>query len=142
MSWRNFEDHKTESREVKKFLVAQGYQDVKVGHGRGTAWGWLKVSISIPRPADCYCHDPKWEEVRKQEMSISCRNCGQEYLRVRREVLTKLMEFAGRNGDYDGNISYNSEWIEDISPVKVDQHVYTEKTEKAIDYLYGYGYDH
>lgn len=119
MSWRKFEDHKAESREVKKFLVGQGYQNVKVGHGRGTSWGWLEVSISIPRPADCYCHDPLWAEVRKQEMSISCRNCGAEWQRVRRELLQKLMELTGRHGDYDGNISFDSEWIEAASDAAV-----------------------
>jgi hypothetical protein len=140
MSWRKFDDHRAESKAVKKFMVSEGYINVKVGHGRGTAWGWLDVHFDIPRPTDCYCNKPGWEEVRKNEMTISCLNCGKEWQRVYAEVGRKLMDFTGRSGDYNGDISIHSEWIEDspiIEPLPV---IHPKPIEPEKNYIYGYGY--
>ena len=32
-----------ETKAVKGALIALGYKGVKVGHGTGTAWGWLHI---------------------------------------------------------------------------------------------------
>jgi hypothetical protein len=115
MSWRRFEDHKEESKAVKRFLKAD-HPDVRVGHGKGTAWGWLRVSFTIPPPADCYCsgYDSRgadWTEVRKGELG-RCRHCSREWQRVYSEVGRKVMEFTGRSGDYGGNINYDIQFRE------------------------------
>lgn len=36
---------KAETKSVKAALKAAGF-DVRVGHGRGTVWGWLDVSVN------------------------------------------------------------------------------------------------
>ena len=33
----------TETKAVKRALIKAGYTGVKVSHGTGTGWGWLKV---------------------------------------------------------------------------------------------------
>ena len=44
MSWRNHRTHKEETRAVKKALNNAGI-NCTVGHGTGTAWGWIEVNI-------------------------------------------------------------------------------------------------
>ena len=44
MSWGNYRFLSREkTAAVKKHLRKQGYNVLKVGHHRGTAWGWLRV---------------------------------------------------------------------------------------------------
>jgi hypothetical protein len=111
MNMANF-DRKTETREVKKFM-AREYpgSNPRVSHGKGTAWGWLKISFSIPRPTNCYCNDPAWAKVREEDQTISCRNCGMESSRVYVEVGKKICEFTGRTGDYGGRVNYSIGWL-------------------------------
>ncbi len=106
MSWRKFEDHKQETKEVKRFLIKQGYQNVKVGHDRGTAWGWLHLSVYIPRPTDCYCQTNQHQQIDK--CHFCKRRWEDEYSKIGREV----MEFTGRTGDYGGRINIDIDWIE------------------------------
>jgi hypothetical protein len=47
-SWRKFPDHKSEIKAVKEALRKAGIE-AEVGHGRGTAWGWLEINIGDPR---------------------------------------------------------------------------------------------
>ena len=35
-----------ETKTVKKALTNAGYTGVKVGHGTGTAWGWLHIKCN------------------------------------------------------------------------------------------------
>ena len=44
MTWRNFENHKDETKAVKQVLRKAGIA-AKVGHWRGTAWGWLEINL-------------------------------------------------------------------------------------------------
>ena len=78
MSWRNHETHREESKAVKDALLKAGFANVRVGHDRGTAWGWLLISC-----------DNKPE---------------QSYQDKRVEVLRITKAVTGRHGDYEGEI--------------------------------------
>jgi len=105
MKWT---DRKTESKEVKKFLISQRYENVKVHHHRGTAWGWLGIAVYIHRPQDCYCKFNQYGQIDRCHL---CKNKWQEeYSKLSREV----QERTGRNGDYGGRISLDIDWIEPV----------------------------
>ncbi len=98
-------ERKEETREVKKHLIGLGYQGVKVHHGKGTAWGWLEVVAYIPKPEGCYCTVEEYGVIKRCHY---CKNkWGEENVKITRD----LMVFTGRNGDYDGNILVELEWI-------------------------------
>jgi hypothetical protein len=78
MSWRNQETHREETKAVKDALLKAGFANVKVEHGRGTAWGWLEIHCDA-KPSHPY-QDKK-----------------AEVLRIAKAV-------TGRHGDYDGEI--------------------------------------
>ncbi|HUW68552.1 MAG TPA: hypothetical protein VMW20_11025, partial [Candidatus Nanoarchaeia archaeon] len=44
VTWRNFPDHKSETKAVKEALKKAGIE-AEVKHGRGNAWGWLEINI-------------------------------------------------------------------------------------------------
>jgi len=44
-SWRIQGTHAEETRAVKQALSAAGIRPLRVGHGTGTAWGWLHIRI-------------------------------------------------------------------------------------------------
>lgn len=79
MSWRKQKTHREETKAVKDALKKAGFTNVRVGHGTGTAWGWLHIHCS-PKP-------------------------GQTYQRTDREVIRIAQAVTGRRGDYDGNIN-------------------------------------
>ena len=113
---RQFQDRKEESKAVKNFLK-KDYPDVKVKHGNGTAWGWMKVRFNIPRPANCYCSGftkagEDYTKVRAEEFGGSCRHCNQEWQKVYAEVGKRVQEFTGRTGEYGGCINFDVDWQE------------------------------
>ena len=81
MAWRNQETHQEETKAVKAALTQAHIPFTKVGHGTGTAWGWLHIKLDEP-----------W--VRGHDRD--------------REVIRVVQEATGRHGDYDGciNVSY------------------------------------
>ena len=48
-------DINTRNKQVKAILSKQ-FSHVSVTGGKGSAWGWCKVHIAIPRPKTCTCH--------------------------------------------------------------------------------------
>mgnify|MGYP001558289436 CR=1 FL=1 len=78
MSWRNQSSHRQETREVKAALLKVGVPVRSVGHGKGTAWGWLEISLDWPQNCD-------WQKLRAEAIHIA------------RQV-------TGREGEYDGKI--------------------------------------
>jgi hypothetical protein len=100
MAWRNFSDHKEESRAVKAMLKKE-YSNVRVRHGRGTAWGWLEIYLTIPRPANCRCNDPE----AKPNSWANCHICTSAWRGAYDEVGRKVRELTGRSGEYGGNIN-------------------------------------
>ncbi len=79
MSWRNHRTQREETKAVKDALVQSGFTNVRVGHGAGTSWGWLKIHCDA-RPGQSF-----------QEKMV-------EATRIAQAV-------TGRHGDYDGEIN-------------------------------------
>ncbi len=65
-----------ETKIVKDALLAAGYTGVKVGHGTGSAYGWLDITIT--------------------GIGANGNN--------RANVLAIAQKVTGRHGDYDGDI--------------------------------------
>lgn len=94
---------RSETKLVKDALVKQGYRDVKVTHGKGTAWGWLHVGVTISMPTNCFCatNKDKWGY---PEQCHYCRNQWQdEYSKLGANV----RQITGRHGEYGGNVNYS-----------------------------------
>ena len=68
-------DRATETKAVKKALVASGFKGAQVAHGRGTSYGWLYITL------------------------------GPDDIRRSPEAVKVAQEATGRHGDYDGNIN-------------------------------------
>jgi len=76
MTWRNFTNHRDETRAVKQALREANIPFTRVGHGTGTAWAWLEIYLGNPENYKLYA-----DLVR----------------RIAKQV-------TGRTGDYDGDI--------------------------------------
>jgi len=100
--WRKFENHKEETKAVKKALV-RDYPNIRVGHGTGTAWGWLEIYCNIPRPGTCRCQ----QENEGRKFPETCEEYQIEWRRVSVDLDKRLREITGRTGEYGGRISYN-----------------------------------
>ena len=73
MSWRAHNTHKEETKAVKDALKEAGI-NAMVGHGKGTAYGWLEINIGNGNG-----------HLYKQTLAIA-------------------QKVTGRRGEYDGNI--------------------------------------
>jgi hypothetical protein len=97
MSWRKHETHKEETAAVKAALKAAGI-NAKVGHGRGTAWGWLEINIGKGQQFG--------EHERERPMDwcgLDCVRC-QEMKRMEAKVREVVAEVTGRHGEYHGEV--------------------------------------
>jgi hypothetical protein len=106
MAWRNHETHKEETKAVKEALAKAGI-NAKVGHGKGTAWGWLHVNIGAGQQFGEHEH----AECSHRRMPMHCRRCREmERLLETAEKITR--EVTGRHGEYGGEINYytQDEW--------------------------------
>ena len=93
-----------ETAKVKAGLTKYGYRNVRVDHGKGTAWGWLHVHVTISRPENCQCHYNQPDQWGRRESCHKCKIQWQdEYSKL--GVITR--EITGRHGDYGGNINYD-----------------------------------
>ena len=72
-------DRRAETKTVKQALTQAGYTAVKVGHGTGTAWGWLHI---------------KCDEKQGQSWRDKCS-----------DVEKIARQATGRRGDYGGQIN-------------------------------------
>ena len=95
MAWRNQENHREETKAVKKALLDAGIK-ANVTHGTGTAWGWLHINIG----------DPKQRNGLKEEEFG--RQYTEEELALHKKVLEIAQKTTGRHGDYDGEIIINA----------------------------------
>ena len=68
-----------ETKAVKDALIKSGYTGVKVGHGTGTAWGWLHIKCD-EKPNQNWQN--KYSDVEKIAQYVT-----------------------GRSGDYGGRIN-------------------------------------
>jgi hypothetical protein len=71
-------DRKAETSAVKRALISAGFENnnLRVKHGNGTAWGWLKVYADIHHKPDCRCiiHENAPRET-SEECKELWRNC-------------------------------------------------------------------
>jgi hypothetical protein len=67
--------------------------EAEVGHGRGTAWGWLEINIGDPRMRNGLKAPPFEYQYTEEEQALHDK------------VLKISQEVTGRHGDYDGRIS-------------------------------------
>ena len=72
-------DRMAETKAVKVALIKAGYTGVKVGHGRGTAWGWLHIECD--------------------------KKAGQDWQGKMADVEMVAQQVTGRHGEYGGRIN-------------------------------------
>ena len=68
-----------ETKAVKVALIKSGYTGVRVGHGTGTAWGWLHIKCDEKQNQD-------WQDKNRDVENIA-------------------QQVTGRHGDYGGRIN-------------------------------------
>ena len=103
MSWRIQETHREESRVVKDALLKAGIDVLKVGHGPGTAWGWLHIRLA--KPLEYGCDEHGSAQVR------GCPDCYafcERLSEIDRQAVRIAQAVTGRSGNYDGEI--NTHW--------------------------------
>jgi len=60
-------DTSERNKQIKKVLVKEfGYKNVKVKGGKGTAYGWVNIYISVPKPHKGKCENPGWNGLCEQ----------------------------------------------------------------------------
>ena len=59
-----------ETKAVKAALTAKGFEGVKVGHGTGTAYGWLHIHTN--KRYDDYSRTDREVEAIAQEVTGGC----------------------------------------------------------------------
>lgn len=77
-------ERKEETKAVKRGLVNHGI-NARVGHGRGTAWGWLEINVG-----------------KGQQFGDEHRRAANIIMHFAVKI---ALEITGRRGDYDGRIS-------------------------------------
>ena len=95
---------KEETTVVKRAVIAAGFDqnEIRVTHGRGTAWGWLTIHAMIHRAPSCSCGTP--DIYGRRETCDECKNLwGGCYKRI----IEVAMQATGRRGEYDGRIGVN-----------------------------------
>jgi len=64
-------DRKQETTAVKRAIIQAGFDqnNVRVTHGKGTAWGWLTVRADIHHKPECTC------VIHKDAPRETCAEC-------------------------------------------------------------------
>lgn len=92
-------ERKQETKIVKEALTKAGYQDIRVRHGRGTAWGWMDIDVTVNKTPFCYCH-----ELDKDDYPGTCSFCMNQRRNEGRKVQGIVLKATGRSeGEYGGN---------------------------------------
>ena len=91
-------DNKEETKIVKETLEKAGINAL-VGHGRGTASGWLHINIGSGQ------NFPNHEKPEDGGLcSVTCARC--ETMRaMSRKAVQIAQDVTGRRGDYNGEIN-------------------------------------
>lgn len=112
MACTQINDRRAETKAVKGALKLAGIT-AKVGHGTGTAWGWLEINVGDQRE-NFGEHDGR---EGRGDCTANCPACNL-YRALRDETIRIAQEATGRGGDYNGDISVSmndeidqSEWI-------------------------------
>ena len=122
MAWRKQENHKQETKAVKAALLGAGLPVVKVGHGRGTSWGWLDVTLASSIKKH-HCANEAYDERGRSiggeivELTEAERCASRNYVPCvagcpacvenrahNSRAMAIIREVTGRHGDYDGDV--------------------------------------
>lgn len=81
-------------KPIKKALATKyGFKNVTVKNGTGTAWGWVKIGVSVPKP-----------EVADHEHSeYGCTKC-----RVSENAISKEVEDLASQALKDNNLKFHT----------------------------------
>ena len=113
--WRKHDSHRAEVTAVKRALLLAGI-NARVGHGRGTAWGWLEINIGAGQQWGEHVNiDPE-----RPGCAASCNRCRQ--LQAMRILALKIAQaVTGRHGDYSGeiNIFTQDHWTDKAGAVPI-----------------------
>jgi len=71
-------DRKQETTAVKRAIIQAGFENnnVRVTHGKGTAWGWLHIHADIHRTPSCSCGAP--DEYGRRKTCEECKKFSRE----------------------------------------------------------------
>mgnify|MGYP003152983134 CR=1 FL=1 len=97
---------RAENKIVKAELTAMGFKDIAVGHGTGTARGWLDISVSTDKPTHCYCAEVDRLAMERQTglNTGRCLTCSNFWYSEYTAIKAEAKKVTGRTGEYDGNI--------------------------------------
>uniref|UniRef100_A0A6H1ZJD5 Uncharacterized protein n=1 Tax=viral metagenome TaxID=1070528 RepID=A0A6H1ZJD5_9ZZZZ len=89
-------DRKEETKVVKAALKNAGIP-AKVGHHRGTAWGWIAINVGDP--------------AGRNGVNPETRQYTQEEQAYQDKALKIAQQVTGRTGEYDGRISLSAQGV-------------------------------
>lgn len=90
-----------ETKSTKSLLAAAGYTDVKVTHGHGTGYGWMRVKASVPVNHVC-----QLEKNFPYPGDETCRLCRDQWREAYQRACAITRIATGRNNnEYGGNIN-------------------------------------
>jgi len=100
-------ERKAETSAVKKALIAAGFDhnNIRVTHGKGTAWGWLTVHATIQHKPDCTC------VIRESGTRETGESCSLLWHNIDHRITEITKATTGRHGDYDGRIAVNMDFF-------------------------------
>ncbi len=90
-------ERNAETKAVKRALKAADI-NAKVGHGKGTAWGWLYVEIGEGKQWRKDCNEPFSQMCGHCPRCVNMKVMGHITLAIAQRV-------TGRSGEYSGNIN-------------------------------------
>jgi hypothetical protein len=90
-------DRKEETKIVKNALKQAGIK-ASVGHGAGTAWGWLEIRIEKLTEWGEHIINPETNDHR------DCPYCKRRHA-IGQQALQIALQVTGRHASYDGRIS-------------------------------------
>jgi hypothetical protein len=106
MNWRNQSTHKDETKAVKVALLAAGLPVVRVGHGTGTAWGWLHIKLTESDRDHERVNGTDGQGTMYDPCRYECPACIEN--RANHDAAIRIaQQVTGRCGQYDGDIQIN-----------------------------------
>jgi len=103
-------DRAKESRAVKEALlladIPARLMNIQVGHGRGTAWGWLHIRFDIYHAPGCYC------VITPNMPRETCQPCKDLWQECRRTAYPIVRAASGRDNYGMENVNISPGFIE------------------------------
>ena len=86
-------DRKEETGIVKRALIRAGFDknNVRVKHGVGTSWGWLKVYADLHHKPGCTC------KIYTDQPRETCPECAEWWRNAHNRLEEIAIQASGRN---------------------------------------------